>query len=181
MRVLLLVVFTWSLFIANAWAEHEVDHRYSIRGYILDSNQQGISDQIVQVFDGSNSLGQSKTDSAGYYSMHLHLHNEDWGRKLRLRSGSNEAELRVTFDSGDVSTLREHDANFIGDEFVEGKLDRFRIPPWTYPLVGFVLLGFIVVRLEKRRKKKLRESKLEQSDKPSSGSQKKKKKKRKKG
>lgn len=181
MRVLLLVIVTWGLFIANAWAEHEVDHRYNIRGYILDSNQQGISGQEVQVFDGSNSLGQSKTDSAGYYSLHLHLHNQDRGRKLRLRSGSNEAELRVTFDSGDVSTLREHDANFVGGEFVEGELDRFRIPPWVYPLAGFVLLGFIVVKLEKRRKKKLRESKLEQTDKPSSGSQKKKKKKRKKG
>lgn len=181
MRVFLLVIVAWSLFVANAWAEHEVDHRYNVRGYILDKDQQGISNQEVQVFDGNNSLGKGKTDSAGYYSLHLHLHNQDRGRKLMLRSGSNEAELRVNFDTTDLSTLREHDANFVGGEFVEGKLNRFHIPPWAYPLAGFVLLGFIVVKLEKRRKKKLREKHLEHSDRPSSGSHKKKKKKRKKG
>ncbi len=181
MRVLLLIIASWGLLVANAWAEHEVDHRYSVRGYILDKNEKGISNQEVQIFDGSNSLGQSKTDSTGYYSLHLHLHNEQRGLKLKLRSGSSEADLRVAFDPADVTTLRVHEANFVGGEFVEGKLNRFRIPPWSYPLVGFLILGFIVVKLEKRRKKKLRESKLEHAGKSSSGSQKKKKKKRKKG
>ena len=59
--------------------------------YILDKNQQPISNQNVQVFDGSKLLGENKTDSAGYYSLHLHLHNSDKARKLRLFSGSNEA------------------------------------------------------------------------------------------
>lgn len=180
MKVLFLVIATWSLFIANAWAEHEVDHRYNIRGYVLDKDQKAISNQEVQVFDGSNLLGTSKTDSVGYYSLHLHLHNDDRGRKLKLRSGSNEAELRVTFNTSDVSTLREHDANFVGSEFIEGKLGRFRIPPWIYPLAGIFLLGFIAVKLEKRRKKKLREKSLERTDRPSSGTHKKKRKKHKK-
>ena len=76
---------------SNVWAEHEVDHRYNIRGYILDKNKQAIYNQNVQVFDGNQLLGENKNDSVGYYSLHLHLHNSDKARKLRLLSGSNEA------------------------------------------------------------------------------------------
>lgn len=175
-----IILFLGILVFANAWADHEVDHRYNVRGYILDRDEKGISNQDVQVFDGSKLLGKGKTDSAGYYSLHLHLHNEDRGRKLRLRSGSSEAEIRVTFDAADVSTLREHDANFIDGKFVEGSLSRFRIPPWAYPLAGLVLLGFIAVQLEKRRKKKLREKAAAHGDQHSSAGHKKKKKRKKK-
>ena len=166
---------------SHVWAEHEVDHRYNIRGYILDKNQQAISNQNVQVFDGSKLLGENKTDSAGYYSLHLHLHNSDKGRKLRLRSGSNEAEIRATFDVDDLSSLREHDANFVGDQFVGEDLDRIRIPPWSYPLAGLILVGFIAVKLEKRRKRKIREKHFGHGEQTSSAGHKKKKKKRKKG
>ena len=165
---------------SNVWAEHEVDHRYNIRGYILHKNQQPISNQNVQVFDGGKLLGENKTDSAGYYSLHLHLHNSDKGRKLRLLSGSNEAEIRATFDADDLSTLREHDANFVGGEFVEGDLDRFRIPPWSYPVAGLILISFIAVKLEKRRKRKIREKHSGHGQQAASVGHKKKKKNRKK-
>lgn len=181
MRLLILIIATWGLLFSNSWAEHEADHRYNIRGYILDKNEKAISNQGVRVFDGNKQLAETKTDSAGYYSLHLHLHNSDRGRKLMFRSGSNESELRVTFDAADVSTLRVHDANFVGDEFIEGSLSLFRIPPWVYPLAGLLLLGFIAVKLEKRRKKKLREKHTEHTDQPSSAGHKKKKKRHKKG
>jgi len=180
MRLLILIIATWCLLFTNVWAEHEVDHRYNIRGYILDKNEKGIGNHDVRVFDGNKQLAEGKTDSAGYYSLHLHLHNEDKGRKLRLRSGSNEAEIRATFDAADVSTLRVHDANFVGSEFIEGSLSRFRIPPWIYPLVGLLLLGFIAVKLEKRRKKKLREKQSGHTEQSSSVGHKKKKKRHKK-
>ena len=163
---------------SHVWAEHEVDHRYNIRGYILDKNQQAISNQNVQVFDGSKLLGENKTDSAGFYSLHLHLHNSDKGRKLRLLSGSNEAEIRATFDIDDLSTLREHDANFVGDQFVGEDLDRIRIPPWSYPLAGLIVVGFIAVKLEKRRKRKIREKHALATGKSSPASAHKKKRKR---
>lgn len=76
---------------SHVWAEHQVDHRYNIRGYILDKNKQAIYNLNVQVFDGNQLLGENKNDSAGYYSLHLHLRNSDKARKLRLLSGSNEA------------------------------------------------------------------------------------------
>jgi len=166
--------------ITNVWAEHEVDHRYNVRGYVLDGNQQGISDQDVRVFDGSSLLGETRTDSAGYYSLHLHLHNADNHRILKIRTGANEAKLRVTFDAKDLSTVRIHEANFIGGEYIEGKIGRFRIPPWIYPLGGLLALAVIVVFLEKRRKKKIRQKQSGSTEKASSGTHKAKKRRRKK-
>ena len=85
--------FVWYLAITSARAEHEVDHRYNIRGYVLDENNRGIDNLDVVVSDNGRLLNSSKTDSAGYYSIHLHLHNADNRRKLRFRAGPNEAEL----------------------------------------------------------------------------------------
>ena len=180
MRTFILAVFAGCLVISNVWAEHEVDHRYNIRGYVLDENQQGISDQDVRVFDGSSLLKETRTDSAGYYSLHLHLHNADNRRTLKLRAGPHEAELRVSFDAKDLNTIRIHEANFIGGEYIEGKLDRFRIPPWIYPLGGFLALAVIVVFLEKRRKKKIKQKQLGPIEKPPASGRKAKKRRRKK-
>ena len=102
-------------------------------------------------------LASGTTDSDGYYSLHLHLHNEDNHRKLRLRAGSNEAQLRINFDPKDLNTLRVHDANFVAGNFIEGELGRFRIPPWLYPVGGLVIVGIFVVMLESRRKKKIKQ------------------------
>ncbi len=180
MRTFIFAVFAGCLMITNVWAEHEVDHRYNIRGYVLDENQQGISDQDVRVFNGSSLLKETRTDSAGYYSLHLHLHNADNRQILKLRAGPHEAELRVSFDAKDLNTVRIHEANFIGGEYIEGKLDRFRIPPWIYPLGGFLALAVIVVFLEKRRKKKIKQKQVGPTEKAPARSRKAKKRRRKK-
>ncbi|MCH7882648.1 MAG: carboxypeptidase regulatory-like domain-containing protein [Proteobacteria bacterium] len=156
-KTFILSILVGYLLVTSAWAEHEANHRYNIRGYILDSNQQGISGLAIQVFSGTQILGASTTDSDGYYSLHLHLHNVDRGRTLLLRAGKHKAELRVTFDATDQTTARVHEANFVDGTFTESRLSRFRIPSWVYPLGGFILLGVIVVALETRRKKKIRQ------------------------
>ncbi len=179
MRTFILLIAGW-LMITSVWAEHEIDHRYNIRGYVLDQNQQGISNRDVQVFSDSGLLASTKTDSTGYYSLHLHLHNSDNRQVLTLRAGSDQAELRVTFDPVDTTTLRVHEANFIDGEYIEGSLGHIRIPPWVYPVGGLLALGFIVVILEKRRKRKIRQKKMESSEKPSSSSRKSKKRRRRK-
>lgn len=143
--------------VANAWAEHEVDHRYNVRGYILDANQKAVSDLNVQIFSDSELLGSITTDSSGFYSLHLHLHNADRGKTLLLRAGPNDAELRVNFDSSDKTTVRVHHANFVNGIFSEEPLSRFRIPAWAYPVGGLLLLGVIAIALETRRKKKIRQ------------------------
>ena len=144
------------LVFVNAIAEHEADHRYSVRGYILDENERAIADREVSIFADGNLLASGRTDSDGYYSLHLHLHNEDRGRLLSLNAGAQRAEIRVDFDPGDKHTARVHDASLVGGKLVEKALNRWRTPPWIYPLAGFIVLGFVLVMLERRRKRKLR-------------------------
>jgi len=180
MKKILLAVIAGCLTITNVWAEHEVDHRYNIRGYVLDENQQGISNLNVQVFYGNSLLENGKTDLGGYYSIHLHLHNSDNRRILRLRAGTYESELRVTFDPGDINTLRVHHANFIDGKYVEGTLGRLRIPTWLYAVGGLLALGVIVVILETRRKKKIRQKMEMKIDKQTTGKRKSGKRRRKK-
>ena len=165
------------LTIAQLRAEHEADHRYNVRGYLIDAEERGIAEQEVAVFDDGKLLGSSKTDSSGYYSIHLHLHNSDLRRRLTLRAGSRQAQLKVKFDPTDKTTVRIHEANFVASEFVEGDLGRFRLPPWAYFLAGFILIGFILVTLEKRRRAKIRDIAIAASS--SSGRSKGKKRKRK--
>jgi hypothetical protein len=173
MRILLLAIVVGCLMATAAQAEHEVDHRYIVRGYVLDENQQGISNRGVWVYNGSSMLAKGTTDSSGYYSLHLHLHNTDNHQVLKLRAGEHEAELRVTFDPMDLNTARVHEANFIGSEYVEGGLGRFRMPPWLYPVAGLLVLGIILVKLEKRRKMKLKKTGSIEKSSPGSHKQKK--------
>jgi len=180
MRTVIFIIAAGLLIVGNAWAEHEIDHRYNIRGYVLDENQQGIANLNVQAFDGSTLLETGKTDAEGYYSLHLHLHNADNRRILRLRAGSQESELRVTFDPGDTNTLRVHDANFVGGEYIEGGLNRFRLPPWVYPVGGLLVVGVIVVILESRRKKKIKLKNIAAGEHHSPGKRKSKKRRRRK-
>lgn len=179
MRVL---VFIAALLLAanTALAEHEADHRYQVRGYVLDANENPIPGRKVAVFADDGLLAQATTDSSGYYSLHLHLHNEDRGRRLNLQVGPDRAEIRVTFDATDLHTARIHDANFIAGKLIEKPLHRWRTPAWIYPLAGLVVIGFVLVMLERRRKRRLLRKQLAQPGSPASGAQRRKKKRRKK-
>ena len=164
MRIIILSIVAGGLFFNNVWADHEIDHRYNIRGYVLDANQQGIGNLTVQAFAENELLGSSKTTNDGYYSIHLHLHNSDYHRILKLRAGSHSAELRVTFDVGDDTSARIHEANFVNGEFIGGELGRFHIPSWSYAVAGLFLFIMILVYLERRRKKKIRLAKFGTTD-----------------
>jgi len=142
--------------LTNARADHEPDHRYNIRGYVLDASQNAMADISVQVFSEGQSIGNGKTNADGYYSLHLHLHNADNRRVLKLQAGAQQAELRVEMDIKDSTSARIHEANFVGDKFIEGDLGRFRIPSWSYAAGGLFVFMLIAVFLEKQRKKKIR-------------------------
>ena len=168
------------LLTGEARAEHEADHRYQVRGYVLDENEDAIRGREVIVSADGSVLARGKTDAAGYYSLSLHLHNEDRGRRLQLRAGPHTAEIRVTLDPEDRQTTRIHEASLVGGKLVEKKLTRWRTPPWLYALAGFVLLGFILVVLERRRKRSLRKKLQARGGESSSGGQHRKRKRRRK-
>ncbi len=164
MRTIIFSLIAGSLFFNTVWADHEPDHRYNIRGYVLNANQKGIDNLTVQAFAEGELLSTGKTGADGYYSVHLHLHNSDYHRILKLRAGSHEADLRVTFDVEDDTSARIHEANFVDGKFIEGNLGRFHVPSWSYAVGGLLLFIGTLVFLERRRKKKIRLAKYGASE-----------------
>ncbi len=90
-----------------ATALHEVDHRITIRGGIYQSDGTPLSHSAISVADPDGSvLGVTKTGRTGKFQFVLHLHDEDAGRMLVLRSGPITHEFRLPFDPNDRRTER---------------------------------------------------------------------------
>ena len=139
------------------YAEHEADHRYTMRGYVLDANERAISGVSVRVKYGVRVVGNATTDSGGYYSILMHLHDTDLGRTLSVLAGKDKGDVRVKLTAGDRRTVRIHNVNFVDGTVVEGEMERFRVPAWAYLVIGFALVASVFVYMEKLRKKKLRQ------------------------
>lgn len=178
MKAFIVTLVAGFLMITNARSQSEVDYRYNIRGYVLDENRQGMANQDIRVYRGRVLLEIVKTDTAGYYSLKLLLHNSDNRQILRLRAGKKEAEIQVTFDTEGSTRSRVHEANFIAGKLVEGRLSSYVIPPWIYPIVGLLAIIYLAMKLEKRRKKKIQQKKVKRSGRQSLSSHNSKKKKR---
>lgn len=132
------------LYAVTAAAEHEADHRYDVRGYVLDSQENPRSGVPVTILMGDRTVGSGRTDSKGYYSVRLHLHDSDIGRSLVVRAGNAQADIRMQAERGDQATPRLHHLNFVGREFVEEKLSASRIPIWAYIAAAPVVLWGVV-------------------------------------
>lgn len=146
-----------------ALATHEADHRYNVKGFVLDENEAPVANSTVTVRSGNEVIGYQTTNSRGYYNIQLHLHDSDLGKRLRLQTGAGEATIQVTFTPGDKTSRRIHHANIIGGQLVETRLWRRSIPTWTYvtTIVGIVVVTTAIVfarRLQRLRKRRLRQA-----------------------
>ena len=141
------------IFATTAAAEHESDHRYDVRGHVLDARKKPLSGVPVTILMDTQTIGSGRTDSKGYYSVRLHLHDSDIGRVLTVRAGDTQAEIRMQAKRGDQTTARVHHLNFVGGEFEEKKLAAGSIPTWAYIAAApLVLWGVVYVGGATRRK-----------------------------
>lgn len=145
---------------ALASAEHEIDHRYNVTGFVLDQSGRPLAGSGVSIRLGDTAIGYQKTNSQGYYNIRLHLHDPDLGRRLTLKTQGGEATIAVTFTPGDHATKRIHYANLIGGKLTEEPLSRWRYAAWVYiaPVAAVLLLsaGFVVERrLRRARRRRL--------------------------
>lgn len=137
-----------------AWAEHEVDHRYNVTGFVLDGDGQPVADSAVSIRMGNNTIGTQTTNPQGYYNIRLHLHDEDLGQKLVIQSGTDEVTITVTLTPGDNATSRIHYANLVGGRLVEEPLSKPRYAVWVYVTpVAVVLVLSLAYVIEQRRKR----------------------------
>lgn len=134
------VAMLMALFASTVLAEHEADHRYDVRGYVLDAQKNPRSGVPVTILMDDKTIGSGRTDSKGFYSVRLHLHDSDIGRTLKVRAGNAQAEIRMQAKRGDQTTTRFHHVNFVGREFVEGKLSAGSVPTWAYIAAAPVVL-----------------------------------------
>jgi hypothetical protein len=141
-----------------ASAEHEANHRYNVKGFVLDANEQSLADSTVTIRSGNSVIGHQKTNSRGYYNIQLHLHDSDLGRRLQVRTAAGEATIRVRFTPDNKATRRVHYANLIGGKLVENQLSRRRFPASVYIASIAVVLAvsatIIVARQAKRRRRR---------------------------
>lgn len=138
-------------------AEHEVNHRYNVTGFVLDGDGQSVADSAVSIRMGNDTIGTQKTNPQGYYNIRLHLHDDDLGQKLVIKSGTDEATITVTFTPGDNTTPRIHYANLVGGRLVEEPLSRLRYALWVYVTpVAIVLVLSAAYVIERRRRRALK-------------------------
>ena len=136
-----------------ALAEHEPNHRYTVSGYVLDKDESPIPSTSV-VISANGTGGRGTTDNDGYYSLKLHLHDSDLGRKLHIKTDHGEGTVSATFDPGDRTSARVHHVNIVGGRLIEGKLDGGgKVPAWVFYLLGLGVLIIVIPVLGKSIKR----------------------------
>lgn len=106
--VLATPLFLCTIFPASLlYALHEADHRFTVKGRICGDDGEGIGAVVVSVKNTRAGIsGNGKTDSDGFYEVVLHLHNENQGDPLVVRSSEFESTGRVELDPNDSTTER---------------------------------------------------------------------------
>ncbi|WP_020681237.1 carboxypeptidase-like regulatory domain-containing protein [Marinobacterium rhizophilum] len=153
-----LALFLLASFNISAAPSMAPDHRYTIKGFVLDE-QDNPQVGVKVVATANNGMSdQRTTDRRGFYQIRLHFHNEDLGRLVTVRAGEQETRIRATFDPKDGTTNREHNLNFIGATITETDLGFRGLPTWAYVAAGLSVLLLAAARgarLLKRRRRRL--------------------------
>ncbi len=145
---------------APALGKHEADHRYNVKGFVLDENEQPLADSPVTIRSGNDLIGHQKTNSQGYYNIPLHLHDTDLGKKLQVQTTVSKATIRVRFTPGNKATRRVHYANLIGGKLVENQLSRRRFPASVYVASAAAVVAVSTIVIVARQAKRRRRRKL---------------------
>jgi len=149
----LLAAVTFLVAAPVARATHEVDHRYAVRGYVLDDAQQPVAGASVSIRLAGRSVGFATTDGEGFYNVDMHLHDGDIGKRLVVQAGESQANIRMQAILGDQTTQRVHHVNFVAGELVEDELHGGPFPVWVYPVAAAALLLFAVPMIVRARKR----------------------------
>ena len=136
--ILIAVIGLCMIAVPIARAEHEIDHRFVVEGYVCGADGKPMANQEVMVKDTRIPLGKTtNTDSDGFYSVRLHLHNENQGDPILVAAGEREQHVKALFDPKDMKAERKSVVNFgSGCEGAQAGTSR-----WVYYSVGLGLAG----------------------------------------
>lgn len=117
-------------------AMHEVDHRFTVEGFVCGAGGQPVADQKVIVKDTRVSVVETAyTDSYGYYKAILHLHDDNLGDPVLIIAGDREQKTKVQFDPEDRSSERSARVDFGTGCAVEREA-----PVWVFYGAGAVVV-----------------------------------------
>ena len=74
-------------------------------GIALDANKLPLANAEVSICFGVQVVKFIHTDDRGFYTVQLHLHDPDWGKRIRVKAEDDEARIKVVFDRGDQIIL----------------------------------------------------------------------------
>jgi hypothetical protein len=136
--VAVLGVGAWAASGTWTFAEHETDHRFTVEGYVCGADGKPVGNQEVMVKDTKIPLGKTvSTDSDGFYSITLHLHNENQGDPILVTAGDSEQRVTAKFDAKDMKSERKMVVHFgSGCETAPRASSQ-----WVYYTVGLGLAG----------------------------------------
>ena len=149
-----------------AWATHEMDHRFTVSGYVRDKDGKPAKDVRVSVRNlGDQTVDPVTTyaDGSGYYKALLHLHNKNAGDSIQIsakdeRSGFDESKkIRAEFNPGDRHAERQAKVDFGpetdkpggGSGGIVGTEDASRL--WLYGVGGVLVAAAIGVAVARAR------------------------------
>jgi len=96
-----------------ARAMHELDHRLTIYGHVMDAQGKPVAD--ARVIITATRMGEGNTaftDRQGYYESTLHVHDTDLGEPIDVSTGDDTKRISAEFNPQDKTTERRMEVSF---------------------------------------------------------------------
>lgn len=140
---------------------HEVDHRFTVSGYVRDKEGRPLGNARVYVKDLRDSKIDAVTgyaDSSGHYKAVIHLHNENAGDPIQVTAledklGFQEAKkVQAEFDPKDLTSERQVKVDFglVPEGAQQPEEQNYR---WWYILGGALVSGAIGLAIFRSRRR----------------------------
>lgn len=95
-----------------AFADHEPNHRFMVKGTVLDEQGDPFANEEVVVTDTVIGLTTTvRTNGSGVYTARLHLHDENVGDELTVIAAGEVARSDAKFDPNDHTKERVQTIN----------------------------------------------------------------------
>ncbi len=120
LRAALGIVLAIGILVAPAAAEHEVQFRYTVLGYVKDAGdkpRKGVGLEVTRLKTGLAYNGE--TDAAGLYVIVTRLADESRGEELLVRVGPASLRIAARLDPADHKSERGTRVDFTGGRATE--------------------------------------------------------------
>src|SRR6266446_6720599 len=114
------IIMAMGLLVTPALAEHEVQSRYTVLGYVKDAAgkpRKGVALEVTRQKTGLSYPGE--TDASGLYVIVTRMADESLGERLLVRAGPRSLQVAAQFDPADHAAERGTRVDFTGAKVLE--------------------------------------------------------------